>query len=120
MKYVCDSCGGPTDDARTIEGIPRVFHTCKACAEKFDREFDYQNAGETFRERSIICPHCRHEYDDYDAYGFEEGATEGVVCEFCGEKFDLEAEHLYRYSTKRSLSEMPADYGIDTEEDNDE
>lgn len=120
MQYVCDYCGKPTDDVHTIGGIEKEFHTCKACADKWSREYDYQSEGETTRERSIVCPHCGHEYEDYDAYGFDEGDTEGVECECCGKKIDLEVEHFRQYSTKRSLSEMPPDYGVDAGEDDDE
>lgn len=117
MPYLCDICGNPTDDAHTIGGIAKVFHTCKACQDRMDREYDYQSEGETYNERVLVCPRCQHEYEDYDAYQFEEGTTEEVVCEFCGKKFDLEIERIRRYSTKRSLSEMPADYGLDEKED---
>lgn len=84
MPYLCDFCGHPTDDAHTIGGIAKVFHTCKACQDRMDREYDYQSEGETYNERVLVCPHCQHEYEDYDAYQFEEGTTEEVVCEFCG------------------------------------
>lgn len=116
MQYICNICKGPTDDAHTIGDLAQVFHLCDACRDKIDREYDYQSAGETIQERTLVCPHCGHEYEDYDAYGFDEGGTDEVECEACGRKFDLEIECIRRYSTKRSLSGMPPNYGMDDDE----
>lgn len=109
MKYICSKCGKPTDNIRKVEGSDITYSWCDECHDRFDREFDYQNEGETINERSLICPHCGHEYDDYTAYGFDEGDAEEVECEACGKKFDLEIECVRRYSTKRSICEMPED-----------
>jgi DNA-directed RNA polymerase subunit RPC12/RpoP len=69
------------------------------------------------QEDNVICPYCGYKYDDYDAYCFQEGDTPEVECEACGRKFDLEVETRRVFSTKRSLCEMPDNYGEeDTEE----
>lgn len=110
MKYICSKCGKPTDNIRD-SGDGLVYSWCDDCNNFWSRQYDFQGETETINERSLICPHCGHVYDDYDAYGFDDGESEEVVCEICGKKFDLEVECVRRYSTKRSLCEMPEDYG---------
>jgi len=117
MQYVCDSCGEPTDNAMTIAGIERVFHTCDACETRIRREIEWGNRGDQFRENTVICPYCGFSYEDYDAYGFDEGKTDEVVCPECGKKFDLEVEDIRYFSTRRSLCEMPEGFDPDTEDD---
>jgi len=117
MKYICCECGKPTDNIEEVNMATNSFSysKCDECKERWSREYDWQNENETSDERQLICPHCGHEYDDYDAYGFDEGKTEEIICELCGKKFDLEVECVRRFSTKRSVCEMPDDYGIEEE-----
>lgn len=112
MKYICQKCGKPTDNIKVL--VPDIGYSwCDACKDRWSREYDYQSETETTDELRIICPHCGYEYDDYDAYGFDEGETKEVECEACGKKFDLEIECVRRHSTRRSICEMPEDYGND-------
>lgn len=113
MKYICNKCGKPTDNVHAIEGTEHTYSLCDDCIDRLNREYDYQSEGEQINERHLACPHCGHEYEDYDAYGFDEGNTEEVKCDACGKKFDLEIECIRRYSAKRSICEMPEDYGND-------
>lgn len=119
MKFKCDECGAPTDndqswDLETLytEGKPRRIevHRCDKCEERFHRKIDWQSEGEAWNECTIICPYCGYEYEEYDAYAFEDGTHEEVECDGCGRKFDLEVETRREFSTKRSLCEMPDDY----------
>ena len=112
--YKCCECGKPTENIKRLtlpSGTEFSFSRCDECKDRLDREYDYQAETETIKETELICPHCQASYDWYDAYEFEEGTTEEVECMFCGKKFDLEVEHIYRFSTKRSICEMPSDYG---------
>jgi DNA-directed RNA polymerase subunit RPC12/RpoP len=124
-KYKCTKCGAPTDNDQSFEVIPiggkephRVeVHRCDKCDKRFHQELDWESEGETINENELTCPYCGYEYDTYDAYGFREGDTDEVECEACGRKFDLVVETRRVFSTKRSLCEMPDDYG---EEDDDQ
>lgn len=105
-NYICGICGKPTDNKNIIS--PTVtLHTCDDCCARISREVEYQSGGERVRERTVICPHCGYKYDPYDAFAFDEGETEEVVCECCEHKFDLEVENITYFSTKRSILEMP-------------
>lgn len=121
-KFVCMMCGSPTDNDQSFT-VPDYFmgweevHRCDKCDKRFHQELSWEAKGETTREYKLICPYCQYEYDDYDAYGFQEGDTPEVECEMCGRKFDLEVDTRRVFSTKRSLCEMPEDWD---EEDEDE
>lgn len=119
-KYCCDICGKPTDNDQSFWShvAPETryeIHRCDECDKRLDKEMDWESEGETINEDELVCPYCQTSYDDYDAYGFDEGKTEEVECMFCGKKFDLEIRVQRTYSTKRSLSEMPENYGEDDE-----
>lgn len=124
-KFVCMKCGLPTDNDQSFEITPlcsqapcRIeVHRCDKCDKRFHQELDWETKGETTREYKLICPYCQYEYDDYDAYGFQEGDTPEVECEACGRKFDLEVDTRRVFSTKRSLREMPEDWDEEDEED---
>lgn len=118
-KYKC-RCGAPTDNDQSFTvpscitgGEPSRYevHRCDKCDKRFHQELDWESEGETIQEKEIICPYCEHKYDDYDAYAFDEGDHPEVECEICGRKFDLEIREVRTYSTKRSLCEMPENYG---------
>lgn len=123
-KYICTKCGAPTDNDQSFEVKPlcamaprRIeVHRCDKCDKRFHQELDWESEGETIYEKKLICPYCGYEYDDYDAYGFLEGSTPEVECEECGRKFDLEVETRRVFSTKRSLCEMPENYGEEEED----
>lgn len=116
--YKCTTCGAPTDNDQSFKlssGDTLEVHRCDECDKRFHQELDWESEGETFQEDTIICPYCGHEYDNYDAYDFDEGDTSEVECEICGRKFDLEVKVSRTYSTKRSLCEMPDDFGEEDE-----
>lgn len=112
--FKCTRCGCDTpnsEDITSSEGkLLFISHMCDACKKRLRQEVDFRYEGATFSESELICPWCGHEYETYDACGFDEGETESVVCERCGKHFDLEIETRRRYSTKRSLCDMPDDY----------
>lgn len=52
---------------------------------------------ETYNMDAIICPHCKHEFDD--SWEVEDsGETE---CERCEQTFYLEIETVTKYTTKK-------------------
>lgn len=117
--YTCDCCGTPTDndqsvdirDSRNNEKVYHIeAHRCDVCDKRISREVAWESKGETWREDELVCPFCNTSYEDYEAYGFDEGTTHEVECLFCGRKFELEVETRRLYSTKRSLCEMPEDF----------
>ena len=118
--YVCQRCNKETPNRREFRdgkgALMFVSHICDACSARMDLEYDFQCEGETILETELICPWCGAAYEDYDAWKFDCGEDE-VECEFCGKHFDLEIEHRRRYSTKRSLCDMPEDYGKEEEDD---
>lgn len=124
-KYKCDWCGAPTDNDQSFTSMafPDLpskryeVHRCDACDKRLDQELEWEAEGETLREDELVCPYCGASYEAEDAWHFDEGKTEEVECMFCGKKFDLEVEVSRTYSTKRSLCEMPDDYGEEEEED---
>lgn len=118
--FKCSKCGAPTDNDQSFTvpahitggAIARYeVHRCDKCDKRLDQELAWESKGETIREDNVICPYCEYEYDDYDGYQFDEGNTEEVECLACGRKFNVEVEVRRTYSTKRSLSEMPENYG---------
>lgn len=125
-KFKCELCGAPTDNDQSFivpacitRGEPQRYeaHRCDKCDKDLDRQIAWESEGETMQEDNVICPYCGYKYDDYDGYEFDEGETEEVECPECGKKFDVEVEEKRTYSTKRSLCEMPDNYGEeDTEE----
>lgn len=125
MKYICQKCGEPTDNDQSID-VKSMFggfepyhldvHRCDKCDKRFHQELDWESEGETINKDKLICPYCECEYDDYDTYSFDEGDTSEVECDFCGKKFDLKVETRRVFSTKRSLCEMPENYGEEDEE----
>lgn len=108
MSFLC-SCGNQTDNEEVIGGI--VLHTCDACLQRIHKETTWELEGEQYQEDTVICPYCGHEYEKYDAYGFDLGGEDEIECERCGKKFDLEVREVRLFTTKRSLCEMPADWG---------
>ena len=111
MKYVC-RCGNPTDNTNVIGDIE--LHTCDECKERISKQVDWESENEHRREGTIICPYCDFEYEEYDAYAYEESENE-IECPECGKRFDLEVENITYFSTKRSICDMPEDYGDDEE-----
>ena len=119
-KYKCEYCGAPTDNDQSFT-VPALItgwepkryevHRCDKCDKRLDQEIAWESEGETIGEDNVICPYCGYKYDDYDGYQFDEGKTEEEECPECGRKFDVEVETRRTYSTKRSLCEMPEDYG---------
>ena len=59
-----------------------------------------------------LCPFCDYEYDEYTAYGYADygyadyGSVE-IECENCGKKIVVEVEKTVKFSTTRSVDEMP-------------
>lgn len=118
-KFKCTICGAPTDNDQsftTRNGFHLEVHRCDKCDKRFHQELNWESEGESIREEKIVCPFCGHEYEDYSGYEFDEGRHEETECECCGRKFDLEVEVSRTYSTKRSLCEMPEDYGEEEED----
>lgn len=113
VKFRCGSCGKPTNNDRIFtlpSGTEYHLHTCDKCAKRIHLEVEWESIGEHYREDEIICPYCECSYDDYDAWKFDEGKSPEVECEFCGKKFDLEVVVRRKYTTKRSICEMPDDF----------
>lgn len=112
--FKCSRCGCDTtnkkDYYRDDGSLMFTSHRCDACERRMDLEYDFQCEGETIDEFELICPWCQSSYDSYDAYKYDDGETE-VECMYCGKHFDLEIETRRRYSTKRSICDMPEDYG---------
>lgn len=111
--YKCSRCGCDTPNSKDVYIDQRYIftsHRCDGCEKRYDLEFDFQSQGETINETDLICPWCGYEYETYYAYGFDDGDTEEVVCSDCGKHFDLKIETRRRYSTRRSLCDMPDDY----------
>lgn len=116
--YSCGLCGCETVNrmehrSRTGD-LMFVTHTCDRCQKRISLEYDFQSEGETVLETDLICPWCQAVYSSYDAWAFPDD-EEGVECQFCGKHFDLEIEHRRRYSTRRSLCDMPQDYEGDAD-----
>ena len=124
MKYICKKCGEPTDNDQSFFVKPICnneehkieVHRCDKCDKRFHQELDWESDGETYDEKTIICPYCECEYEDCESWDFEDSEDE-VECLYCGRKFDLEIKVRRTYSTKRSLCEMPENYGEDGEEE---
>lgn len=119
--FECCDCGKPTDNSRDVNGLDGnplfTVHRCDACQDLLDREYDFQCEGETILERDMICPWCGHVYVPERSWQYiDVGSEEEVECECCGKKFDVEVENHPRFSTKRSLCEMPEDYGKEERE----
>ena len=106
MKFVC-SCGTPTDNEKMIGNL--IVHTCDKCLERISKEVDWGSENEHWHERTIVCPYCDYEYEEYDAYSYEDSEDE-IECPECGKRFDLEVESIRYFSTKRSVCDMPEDY----------
>lgn len=53
---------------------------------------------------SIICPHCFEVEDDPMAFSLDDDGDfeEDVVCEKCGQKFDIKVRVEKTYTTKKS------------------
>lgn len=117
--FKCQDCGAETSnrfDIHNVEGTKVILtvHRCDACQKRFNLELEFQREGETFREQSLICPWCGVEFEDYEAWGYD--TEDEVECPLCGKHFDLVVREIRQYSTKRSLCDMPEDYGgIDCE-----
>lgn len=119
-KFVCGICGGPTDNDQSFDlpsGYHVEMHRCAACDKRLDLEYEWQSLDEHYRERSIICPHCGYEFEDYDAYGFDEGGHDAVECPDCMKHFDLVVVEVREYSTKRSVCDMPDDFDTEKEKE---
>lgn len=122
MKWKCQRCGELTGNDQSFEIKPlgassphRVeVHRCDRCDKRFHQELDWESEGETYNENRVVCPYCGHEYDDYDSYSFGTD-TDEVECRSCGHEFILRVEVKKLFSTRRSLSEMPENYGEEEE-----
>lgn len=111
--YKCTDCHCDTPNKKDLHRLDGSFlcsiHRCDACQKRFELELDFQSEGETIMETELICPWCGFVYEPYEAWEIEDGT--GIECTHCGQHFDLETETRKRYSTKRSLCDMPEDYG---------
>ena len=107
MSFICARCKNPTDNETIIGDV--TVHFCDACNKQLHREVTWESEGEQYLEKTVICPYCEHEYEMFDAYELE--SDEEIECECCGKKFDLEVREVRLFTTKRSLCEMPKDWG---------
>lgn len=108
MKFICDTCGKPTDNEYRIEfGTMEneiIVHRCDECDKKNDAEIDWQN--EQYGEDDIICPWCGTKFSGYEdmsevtpePYRDFEGT---VDCPVCGKEFELEIETKCDYTTRK-------------------
>jgi DNA-directed RNA polymerase subunit RPC12/RpoP len=125
-KFICDYCGIPTDNDQSFI-IPPCFkgdrplvierHRCDKCQRRFTQESEWESEGATIDVDSVTCPYCGYVYCDDEGYQFDEGETEEVECPACSRRFDVEVEVKRTYSVKRSLCEMPENYGDEDEEE---
>lgn len=102
MLYTCKECGKPTDNILEWDSeITKKHYTysrCDECAKLEEEKEEWQN--ERFRENTIICPWCEHEYDSYDCI-YEEG-TENIKCDYCGNEIEVETTNLgYVWTTRK-------------------
>lgn len=110
-SFQCRDCGAETrnvKDVFSVNGEELLFtvHRCDICQKRFNAEIAWGELGCTYKEHEIICPHCGYVYDEYDAYGFEEG-EDVVACESCGKSFTLKVDVTRNYSTHRTEESMP-------------
>lgn len=112
-KYVCRNCGAPTDNDQSFalpNGAVIETHRCDVCEDRLRREVRWELAGSTYDETNVICPYCGHEYSDYDSYAFDEDGANDVECESCKKHFALEVRTSRRFTTRRSVCDMPEDF----------
>lgn len=110
--FKCCDCGCDTPnsmDLGLLFGNPHyIIHRCDACEERRDMEFEFQRVGEIIRKSQMICPWCGYMFEPEESWGYiGVGAEDEVECPSCGKHFDLEVETHPRFSTKRSLCDMP-------------
>jgi DNA-directed RNA polymerase subunit RPC12/RpoP len=92
------------------ESPQSIFVKCDDCR----REWEWVNNSGHLLEDEINCPYCNHEYIDSWDYSENE---ECLDCEECGRKFDIEVITEIKYTTRRSVCEMPGDWqGGDSDE----
>ena len=120
--FECCDCGKPTDNSCDVNDLSGnllfTIHRCDACEEQLKLEMDFQSEGETIEIDTLVCPWCGYEYEDHESCRYYDiGSEEEVDCPSCGRKFDLEVQTAVRFSTKRSLCEMPEDYGKEEQDD---
>ena len=113
-QFTCVRCGVHTDNAEQIGSV--TVHICDDCNLAIHREMKWSRQGETWRERTVVCPYCGYELDGYKSFQFELGETREHACECCHKKFDVRVVEVRYYSTKRSDCEMPEDWQPPEEE----
>ena len=107
-KYICIKCGKPTDNIERID--KSEFSWCDECQRRIDLEFEWEHTNKHWNENTIICPFCDYEYDEYTAYGYADDGSVEIECENCGKKIVVEVEKTVKFSTTRSVDEMPDDW----------
>lgn len=119
--FQCCDCGCPTpnsfDLGRLLNNPHYIIHRCDGCQTKLDLKFKFQYEGATYNTRDMICPWCGYLFADDEAWRYVvDGGGHEVQCPACVKHFDLEVENRPRFSTKRSLCDMPEGW---TPEDDD-
>ena len=100
----CISCKGPAnlEIKITNSSIP-PWYLCEKCDNRIDLEVKWESFGEHCGDE-IKCPFCS--YEEQDSWEVQDDEDEWA-CPECERKFDIEVEHITRYTCKRSLCEMP-------------
>lgn len=101
----CWRCKGETPNIRKTylsenypERYPEQFtSTCDKCIEEINGESDFENEQ---RDDEIICPACLESFQPDDGYGYDAN-EEKVKCDYCGEWYELTAEHSVSFITRR-------------------
>ena len=118
QMYQCRCCGSPTpnseDLGKLLGDTHYIIHLCDDCNRRYELEYEFQRQGETISEPQIICPWCSYEFDCVES-GYYDSSEDEVECPVCGKHFDLEVLNRPRYSTKRSLCDMPENWQPDSE-----
>lgn len=112
MKYICSSCGKPTNNIKFVGKFE--LHRCDDCEKQLHRKIEWELENEHYHEDTIICPYCDYKYEQCDSYDYDEG-EDTIVCQSCKKKFDLSVEIIRYFSTTRNIDEMPEDWEGDEE-----
>lgn len=113
MKYICDTCGNPTDNAWFCKDHfskdildrcnwwDKASHTCDACEAEEKAKEEWKN--EHLLESSIICPWCEYEFEDYENV-YDEGEDE-IECPCCEKPIEVEARCDWRWTSRKPEKE---------------
>lgn len=90
--YKCDHCGKKENLCFYNSGV-----YCSDCWEQIiqDRINNFQ--GDTKFSDEIVCPYCGYVVDNYVVDNY----VKGMVCDDCGNDFDMERHVLINYTTKK-------------------